>query len=153
MQSREGRHGRYHMGMLFAKSEGRPSRRPRDPAAEIGGKGTTRFRISFVGGKDNKTCYFQRQQIELRNDLVYRRHTSGLLPLVIPPLLKSDFFTFGPLRNFRRAFGRGLHSVSGSASHLRARLVSQYQVICRMLRTMSAIHQTSASTQRTVTEH
>lgn len=42
-------------------------------------------------GSEVKTWYFQREQIELRDDLVYRRHPSGLLQLVIPRSLRTEF--------------------------------------------------------------
>lgn len=42
-------------------------------------------------GKDIKIWHFQREQIELKDGLVYRRHPSGSLQLVLPASLKTEF--------------------------------------------------------------
>lgn len=42
-------------------------------------------------GSEIKTWYFQREQIELRDNLVYRRHNSCPLQLVVPRSLRTEF--------------------------------------------------------------
>lgn len=80
------------MGLLDTAGEGRPILRPVDPTIEtVGGGGTPDLESLLGEGQDVKTWHSQREQIELRNDLVYPRHPSGLLQLVVPRTLKTEF--------------------------------------------------------------